>query len=117
MEIEALAAGEPTAADAALDGFVAALDHLVGVVDGGGLDGYDGLRLVGFLQRFEQARNRTAVVDHRALRVAEAVRLPETVGQPDLRTVLSWALRLSPAEAARRVRAAEQVGDRVAVTG
>ena len=117
MEIAGTDLVEETAADAALDGFVAALDHLIGVVDDGGLDGFDGLRLVGFLQRFERARNRTALVDHRALRVAGAVRLPETVGQPNLKTVLGWALRLSPAEAGRRVRAAEQVGERVSVTG
>ena len=118
VEIEGVeAADRPTAADAALDGFTSALDQLIDVTDGGGLDGYDGLQLVNFLQRFEQARNRAALIDHRALRAAETVRLPETIGQPNLKTVLTWALRLSPAEAARRVRAAEAVGERVTMTG
>ena len=117
MEIEGVEAGARTAADAALDGFASALDHLIDVVEGDGLEAYEGLRLVSFLQRFERIRHRTALVDHRALRVAETDRLPETVGQADLKTVLTWALRLSSVEAARRVRAAAQVGDRVAVTG
>ena len=108
---------KPTPAELALDGFVTALDHLIEVADEGGLDGFDGMRLIEFLQRFEQTRNRTALLDHRALRVAETVRLPDTVGQPDLKTVLTWALRLSPAEAARRIRAAEQVGEGMAMTG
>ena len=117
MEIEQVDAGETTAADAALDGFVEALDHLIGVVEDGALDGYDGLGLVRFLQRFEQARNRTALVDHRALRLAEAARLPDKLSQPNLAAVLTWALRLSRGEANRRVRAAEQVGERVSTTG
>ena len=112
-----IAGGEVEEVERALDGFASALDHLISVVDDGGLDGYDGLGLLAFLQRFEQVRNRTALVDHRALRIAESLRLPEAVGQPNLTTVLCWALRLSQAEAARRVRAAEQVGNRIAVTG
>ena len=117
METAGDETGEPTPAELALDGFVTALDHLIEVADEGGLDGFDGMRLIGFLQRFEQARNRTALLDHRALHAAETVRLPDTVGQPDLKTVLTWALRLSPAEAARRIRAAEQVGEGMAMTG
>ena len=117
METEGVEAGGLTTADAALDGFASALDHLIDVVDGGGLAGYDGPQLVNFLQRFEQTRNRTALVDHRALRAAETARLPERVGQPDLKTVLTWALRLSPAEAARRVRAAESLSEQVTMTG
>ena len=46
------------------------VDRLTRVVEAGGLDGFDGLRLVGFLQRFERARNQSALVDHPA--VAEA---------------------------------------------
>ena len=116
MEIEGVEVGE-TAADCALNGFVKALDHLVEVVDGSGLDGFEALRLVEFLQRFEQARNRTALVDHRALRVAEEVRLADTVTQPNLATALTWALRLSPGEARRRIRAADALGERVTMTG
>ena len=93
-----------TAADAALDTFVESLDHLIAVVDDGGLDGFDASGLMGFLQRFEQARNRSALVDHRALRQAETLRLPETLTQPNLAAALGWALRLSPGEPAARPR-------------
>ena len=117
MEIEGLEAVAATAADLALDALTEALDHLIGVVEGGGLETFDGPGLIEFLQRFERLRNRTALVDHRALRAAESVRLPEKVGQPTLKTVLGWALRLSPGEAARRVRAAEALGEQVTLTG
>ena len=51
------------------------------------------------------------------VRDAEGRRLAETLGQPNLKVTLTWALRLSPGEAARRVRAADAVGERVTVTG
>ncbi len=66
--------GDAVAAVAhALDGFVRAVDGLIEVVEAGGLDGFDGSGLVGFWQELERARNRTALVDHRAVRVAESV--------------------------------------------
>jgi len=117
MEIEGGESGAATSAGLALDGLVGALDGLVEVVEAGGLDGLDGAGLVDFLQRFERVRNRMSLVDHRTVRAAEASRLPETVGQPNLTATLTWLLRLSRGEAARRVRAAEQVGERLATTG
>jgi Domain of unknown function (DUF222)/HNH endonuclease len=108
---------EATAVDHALDAFRVAAAGLVKVVEDGGFDAFDDQGLIGFLQDFERVRNRLALVDHRAVRDAEVRRLPEKVTQPNLRGVLSWALRLSRGEAGRRVRAAEQVGERVAMTG
>ncbi|MBB3325177.1 HNH endonuclease signature motif containing protein [Microlunatus antarcticus] len=117
MEFEGGESGAAVPVDDALDDFVGALDRLIGVVEAGGLDGFDGVGLVGFLQRFEQTRNRMSLVDHRAVRVAETVRLSETVGQPNLAATLAWVLRLSRGEASQRVRATEAVGERVAMTG
>ncbi len=108
---------EATAVDLALDAWSTAQDQLVELVEDGGLDDLDDLGFVAFLQRFEQVRHRSALVDHRAVRDAEARRLPETLTQPSVAGVLSWALRLSRGEAARRVRAAAALGERVSTTG
>ena len=112
-----LGAGEATAVDHALDGFRSQRVDLIKVVEDGGLDAYDDLGFVGFLQRCERVRNRIALVDHRAVRDAEARRLADTWTQPNLAAVLVQALRVSHGEAARRVRAAEQVGERITMTG
>ena len=110
--------GESTAVDRAFDGFAGALDRLIEVVEAGGLDGFDGVALVGFLQRFEQTRNRMSLVDHRAVRVAEIdpAGADGRAAEPDRHPRPGYCA--SPAaEAARRVRAAEHVGERVAMTG
>lgn len=60
--------GEGTA-DHALDGLTTALDHLVNVVDDGGVDSFDNGRLLAFLQSFERVRNRLSLVDHRDRRL------------------------------------------------
>ncbi len=114
MEIEGR---EATAVDLALDAWSTAQDQLVKLVEDGGLDDLDDRELVGFLQRFEQVRNRSALVDHRAVRDAEARRLPETLTQPSTAAVLAWALRISHGEASRRVRAAAALGERVSMSG
>jgi Domain of unknown function (DUF222)/HNH endonuclease len=108
---------EATAVDHALDAVEVATAQLIKLVEDGGLDSYDDAGLIGFLQRFERARNRTALVDHRAVRDVQSRRLPEKLTQQNVAGVLSWALRLSRGEAGRRVRAAEQVGERVTMTG
>ena len=109
--------GEGVAVDHALDALELAQARLVEAVEDGGLAAYDDLGFVGFLQHFERLRNRSALVDHRVVRDAETRRLAETLTQPNLTAVLVQALRLSHGEAARRVRAAEQVGERVTMTG
>ena len=112
-----LGGGEATAVEHALDAFRTATADLIKVVEDGGLDVYDDVAFVRVLQQFERVRNQTALVDHRAVRDAEARRLPDALTQPNLAAVLVQALLLSHGEAARRVRAAEQVGERIAMTG
>ena len=59
------------AADAALHTFVLDLDSLVKFVEDGGLGVLDNAQFVGFLQGFERARNRLALVDHQNVRDAQ----------------------------------------------
>jgi len=101
----------------ALAGLSAALDQLIEAVEAGGLDHYDTPDLVEFLQDFEQVRNRLPVVDHRVVRDALERDLAGTLCQGRLTRVLTQALRIGPGEAARRVRAAEQLGERVSMLG
>jgi len=53
--------GAGVAVDHALDQLTTALDHLVKVVEDGGLDSFDNGRLQGFIQSFERTRNRAVV--------------------------------------------------------
>ncbi len=106
-----------TPADHALDQWSTGLDHLIKVVEDGGLDHYEDSRFIEFMQTFERLRNRMALVDHRVIRDGVDRRLPETLTQRSMQRVLTSALRISEAEASRRVRAAEQVGDRLAMSG
>ena len=53
-----------TPVDEALDQLANDFDHLVKLVEDGGLDHYDDTGLVGFLHGFEQLRNRLSLVDH-----------------------------------------------------
>jgi hypothetical protein len=106
-----------TPADEALTALASALDGLVKVVESGGLDHFDTAGFVGFLQEFERVRNRLPLVDHRMLRDAEQRDLAGVLCQGKLSRVLTQALRISAGEAHRRVRAAEQLGDRVSMLG
>lgn len=108
---------ERTAIGAALHAWREAQDHLLDVVTRGGLDAVDDLGLVQVLRSVERTRNRSALLDHHLVAAGLARRLPDTVTQPSMTGVLVWALRLSRGEAARRVRAAEQLGPRRAMTG
>ena len=108
---------ELTAVEHALDAFATGLDHLVKVVEDGGLDAHDDAGLVGFLRAFEQTRNRMSLVDHRVVADGVARGLPDRLTQPSMVGVLASVLRLSRAEASRRVRAAAAVGVRVSMTG
>lgn len=105
------------AADHALDQLSVAVGHLVKVVEDGGLDSFDDMGLVGFMQAFEQIRNRMQLVDHRMITDGEHRGLPGVVAQPSMRKVLVHTLRLSPGEASRRVSAAEACGGRVSMMG
>lgn len=102
---------------AALGAFSVALDQLVAAVHDGGLDHLDSSELVAFLQDFETVRNRMPLVDHRTLRDAEDRDLAGQLSQGTLARVLTSALRISAAEAGRRVRASEKLSPRVSVLG
>lgn len=101
----------------ALAALSAGLDRLVADLDDGGLDHLDNGELLGFLQQFEAVRNRMPVVDHRLLVEAGKRDLATWSGQGRLTRLLTSALRISPGEAGRRVRAAEQLGPRVSMLG
>lgn len=106
-----------TPVDHALDEFLTGLDHLVKAVEDGGLDYFDDPQLLEFLQAFERGRNRIALVDHRAVADAERRHLPDRYLHKNVKSLLAATLRLSPAEAGRRVRAANAVGDRISMLG
>jgi hypothetical protein len=111
-------AGElPTPVDLALDQLSVDLDHLVKLVEDGGLDGLDDAGLVGFLQGFERVRTRLPLVDHGVIADANLRQLSDVLCQANLARVLTSALRISAGEAARRVRAAENLPGRMSMTG
>jgi hypothetical protein len=111
-------AGElPCPVDLALDALSTSLDHLVKLIEDGGLDGLDDAGLVGFLQGFERLRNRLPLVDHAAVGAAVARDLPGRLTQATPQRMLAALLRLSPGEASRRVRAAKAVGERTSMLG
>ena len=109
--------GDVTPVDHALEQLVTGLDHLVKVVEDGGLDHYDNLQLVGFLQSFERFRNRLALVDHRVVADGDRGGLPDALTQPSMMRVLMHVLRLSPGEASRRSSAAQACGLRTSLLG
>ena len=59
--------GGTAAVDAALDALSVSVDHLVKLVEDGGLETCTEGQLVGFLQGFERVRNRLPLVDHAAV--------------------------------------------------
>jgi hypothetical protein len=105
------------AADAALDTFVLGLDSLVKFVEDGGLEVLDNAGFVGFLQGFERARNRLALVDHQNVKDAQRRDLAGELGQSSLVRAFGAALRISVGEAGRRVRVADALAGRTAMTG
>ena len=92
-------------------------DRLLDEVEAGGLDHYDTLELVGFAQSFERFRNRLSLVDHRLIRDSLDRDLPQALTQTSIQRVLTQALRISPGEASRRVRAADQLETRATMSG
>ena len=96
---EIAGADAPTPVDYALDQFATSLDHLVKVVEDGGLDYFDHSQFVTVMQGFERVRNTMALVDHRFLADATTRNLPEVLTQGTMVRTLISVLRLSPAEA------------------
>jgi hypothetical protein len=110
-------AGDPRPVVQALELWLTDLDHLQKILDDGGLGDLSNAERVGFLQRLEQGRNRLAVLDHVIIADCVAHDLAGELAQSSMTRVLTQALRISVGEASRRVQAAEQVGDRVGMTG
>jgi Domain of unknown function (DUF222)/HNH endonuclease len=103
--------------DDALDQLVVGVDHLVKVLEEGGLDSLDDTGFVNFMQALERVRNRIPLADHRIIADAERRNLPQALTQGNLVRTLMSTLRLSPGEASRRVRAAAAVGERTSMLG
>ena len=111
------AAGCVTPLDYAFDQLVTGLDHLIKVVEDGGLDHYDDDRLLGFHQAYESLRARMPLVEHQVILEEERRGLPDRRLQPNLVQLLAHSMRISAAEACRRVRAAQAVGPRCTAVG
>ena len=92
-------------------------EHLIKLADDGGIDEFDGVGVIGFMQEVERTRNRLWSVDHQAIAAAERLDLPTVLCQGSMRRVLTSVLGVSKGEAARRVRAAEAVGPRTSMLG
>src|SRR5947208_1484567 len=116
MIFEGPAAAEQPAVQA-LEVWLTDLDHLQKILDDGGLGELSNAERIVFLQRLEQGRNKIAVVDHALIADCVAHDLPGELTQTSMTRVLTQTLRISPAEASRRVLAAAQVGVRVSMTG
>lgn len=93
------------------------LEALTGEVESGGLDHLDDGELLRFWQEFEGLRNRLPMVEHRLVLEAGARDLPGRFCQSSVARLMAQTLRLSAGEAARRVRAADQLGGRVSMLG
>ncbi|MFP5282080.1 MAG: DUF222 domain-containing protein [Actinomycetes bacterium] len=108
---------EPDEVTATLGRLTRALDNLLALVESGKLEVCDDNALLGFLTEFERFRNRLPLVDHAVIAEADRRGLPDTLCQGTMRRVLTAALRLSPAEAGRRVRTAAALGARTSMLG
>jgi Domain of unknown function (DUF222) len=109
--------GDASAVDDALDVLHVSLDHLIKLVEDRGLEILDDTQLVSFLQGFERLRNRLPLVDHQVINEAGRRGLPESLCQGSLPRMLASALRISIPEAARRVRAAQALSERMSLAG
>ena len=87
------------------------------LVEDGGLEVFDDTQLVGFVHGFERLRNRLPLIDHQTVRDAQRRNLPDVLCQSNLPRMLAATLRISVAEAARRVRAADSLSERMSMTG
>jgi Domain of unknown function (DUF222) len=98
---------------AAVDGLACALDGLVDV----DLVGVDRDGLLEVLRRFETVKRRMAVLDHALVAQLDDRRIAAELCAPSTASLLRGLLRISPAEAGRRVRAAADLGPRRTMTG
>src|SRR3712207_6267606 len=108
--------GGQAAVTAAFDTLTTGLDHLLKLVEDRALDEFGNAELVEFVQDFERFRNRLALVDYQTIGAASRRDLPGELCQASLTRMLMAMLRISPAEAARRVRAAQVLAERTTMT-
>ncbi len=106
--------GGGDAVDAAFDALTVGYEHLLKLLEDGGLEGYDDTRFVAYLQGFERFRNRLALADHQAVRDAQRRDLAGELCHSTLPRALAATLRISIGEANRRVRAADALTERMA---
>ena len=109
--------GGADAVDAAFDALTVHYEHLLKLLEDGGLDGYDDARFLGFLQGFERFRNRLSLADHQGVKNAQERELANALCRSSLPRLLAGSLRISIGEAGRRVRAADAVSPRMSMTG
>lgn len=102
---------------AAVAGVDAAVEHLITLVENGAVRDLGARSLVATLQALETVRNKLPVVDSALIQFGTEQDIPKLLTQRSMTQVLTGALRLSPAAAHRRVRAAEQLGERHSMLG
>ncbi|GAB3766396.1 HNH endonuclease signature motif containing protein [Microlunatus parietis] len=90
---------------------------LVAAVRQGGLDHHGPEGLVDLLDQVETVRNQLLSVDAELIAACRDAGVPERECQRSMAKVLERRFLLGPAEAGRRVRAAEAVGPRTSMTG
>lgn len=95
-----------------IDGLLEALDDVVGSLAAVDLETLPPSERFVVLERLESARRRVAAVSY-----AGAARLEQFEGCPPVPITLADVLRISPREAKRRIRDAEQLAPRRALTG
>ena len=105
------------ALQAAVDSLDVAVEHLIKLVDDGSLADLGAFGLVDMLQSVERVRNKLPVVDRAMIQYGTEQGVPAVLTERTMNRVLTNGLRLSPGEAARRVRAAEHLADRTSMTG
>lgn len=110
---------QPAAAplQAALDETRTGLQHLIKIVEDGALHDLGAHGVVELLQEVEEIRNRLPVVDRAVIQHSIEQGVPGLLCERSMARVLASGLRLSAAEAGRRVRAAEHLAERHTMTG
>ena len=70
-------------------------EHLLKLLEDGGLEGYDDTRFVAYLQGFERFRNRLSLADHQSVRDAQRRDLAGELCHSTLPRALAATLRIS----------------------
>jgi hypothetical protein len=95
-----------------IDGLLDTLDEVVASIAAVDLDTLPAPKRFAVLERLESARRQQAAISH-----AGVARLEQFEGCPPVGIALADVLRISPREAKRRIRDAEQLAPRTTLTG